>query len=185
MIPGVPAESTQFATLVALFAGVMTLIEYSSRTPVLIEFRDAPPYNKIRLLMLAVLVASLTAFMIGTAHSAAIPQAIFHMGTQVGSVLDVPYSPVRLMIQMLPDTMSSSAVDLMRAATALALAVAIIMITFAVLYFRGLGWPNRKTAFNVHTNLPMFDPTTGGDVVIRLKRGARINIFVGLLVPFI
>jgi len=33
-------------------------------------------------------------------------------------------------------------------------------------------------------NLPLFDPTTGGDVVTRLQRDGRINIIIGVLLPF-
>ena len=34
-------------------------------------------------------------------------------------------------------------------------------------------------------NLPLFDPTSGGDVLERLQRDARINIALGFLLPFI
>ena len=46
-------------------------------------------------------------------------------------------------------------------------------------------WPSRGRAFNVWTNLPTFDPTTGGDVVMRLQRDARVNIALGFLLPFL
>jgi len=36
----------------------------------------------------------------------------------------------------------------------------------------------------VWVNLPLFDPTTGGDVLQRLSRDARINIVLGFLLPF-
>jgi len=50
---------------------------------------------------------------------------------------------------------------------------------------RLLGWPTRNRAFNVWVNLPLFDPTAGGDVVHRLRRDARINIVLGVLLPFL
>ncbi len=46
-------------------------------------------------------------------------------------------------------------------------------------------WPAKTGAFNVWVNLPTFDPTTGGDVVTRLDRDARINIGLGFLLPFL
>jgi hypothetical protein len=49
---------------------------------------------------------------------------------------------------------------------------------------RALGWPSRLTSFNVWINLPTFDPTSGGDVVQRLRRDARFNIILGILLPF-
>jgi len=39
--------------------------------------------------------------------------------------------------------------------------------------------------FNVWINLPTFDPTAGNDVVLRLQRHARINIALGLVLPFL
>jgi hypothetical protein len=33
--------------------------------------------------------------------------------------------------------------------------------------------------------LPLFDPTSGGDVLFRLQRDARINITLGFLLPFL
>ena len=47
------------------------------------------------------------------------------------------------------------------------------------------GWPRRDRPFNVWVNLPTFDPTSGGDVVARLRRDARVNIAIGFLLPFI
>jgi hypothetical protein len=40
-------------------------------------------------------------------------------------------------------------------------------------------------AFNVRVNLPAFDPTADADVVDRLDRDARVNIALGVLLPFL
>ena len=48
-----------------------------------------------------------------------------------------------------------------------------------------LNWPIRKGAFNFWVNLPLFDPTAGGDVLRRLKRDAHVNIALGFLLPFV
>jgi hypothetical protein len=40
-------------------------------------------------------------------------------------------------------------------------------------------------AFNVRVNLPAFDPTADGGVVNRLDRDARVNIALGVLLPFL
>lgn len=58
------------------------------------------------------------------------------------------------------------------------------MVCFVFL-IRVLGWPTRNRVFNVWVNLPLFDPTTGGDVLDRLQRDARINIALGFLLPFL
>ena len=58
------------------------------------------------------------------------------------------------------------------------------MTAFLILV-RLLNWPARQGAFNVWVNLPLFDPTVGGDVIYRLHRDARVNIALGFLLPFI
>jgi len=40
-------------------------------------------------------------------------------------------------------------------------------------------------AFNVLVNLPAFDPTADGDGMDRLDRDARVNITLGVLLPFL
>ena len=48
MLPNVSADATQIVVLVAIFAAALTLFEYASSYPGLVEFRDAPPFNRIR-----------------------------------------------------------------------------------------------------------------------------------------
>ncbi len=48
-----------------------------------------------------------------------------------------------------------------------------------------MGWPQGAGGFNVWINLPTFDPTSGGDVVARLRRDARVNVAIGFLLPFL
>jgi len=63
--------------------------------------------------------------------------------------------------------------------------IALITVLSFLFVVRILGWPTGNGAFNVWINLPLFDPTTGGDVVYRLQRDGRINITIGVLLPFI
>ena len=48
ILPGTTADVSQIVTLVALFGAGLTFFEYSSTYPGLVEFRDAPPFNRIR-----------------------------------------------------------------------------------------------------------------------------------------
>ena len=61
VLPGVAADSTQISVLVALLAGFMTFVEYNSSFPSIVEFRDAPPFNRLRFasLFFSVLLLSL------------------------------------------------------------------------------------------------------------------------------
>ncbi len=44
--------------------------------------------------------------------------------------------------------------------------------------------PGEVVEADVWVNLPLFDPTTGGDVVTRLQRDAKLHIIAGVLLPF-
>jgi hypothetical protein len=52
LIPGTTPEGTQVVTLVALALGVFVGMEYAATYPGLVEFRDAPPFNRVRILTL-------------------------------------------------------------------------------------------------------------------------------------
>jgi hypothetical protein len=56
LLPGVGSDGKQMVALVAIFAGLLTFVEYNATYPGLIEFRDAAPYNRIRYLMLFAIV---------------------------------------------------------------------------------------------------------------------------------
>ena len=107
------------------------------------------------------------------------------LGNHLGAAIDVPYSPVRLVVLMLPEDMSVQHLILVRTTAAIAYMISLLTLIFFVLVMRLLGWPNRMGKFNVWVNLPTFDPTTGGDVVDRLQRDARFNIALGFLLPFL
>ena len=61
----------------------------------------------------------------------------------------------------------------------------LVSLAIFVIALKSGNWPSRGRAFNVWINLPTFDPTTGGDVVVRLQRDARVNIALGFLLPFL
>ena len=52
LLVGVTTDTKQMVSLVALFLGLLTFVEYNATYPSLVEFRDAPPFNRIRFLML-------------------------------------------------------------------------------------------------------------------------------------
>lgn len=184
MLPGVPSDTTQIVALVALFAAALTFFEYASTYPGLVEFRDAPPFNRLRFLSLFVTVLILSTIVRGQVLPTTLTTFIEALGNRLGEVIDVPYSPVRLVVLMLPDGMSLKHLILVRTTAGIAYMISLLTLVFFVVTMRAIGWPNRMGGFNVWINLPTFDPTTGGDVVDRLQRDARFNIALGFLLPF-
>ena len=185
LLPDTRPDSAQIVVLFALFAGLLTLVEYAARYPGLVEFRYAPPYNRLRFLALALTVLLLSLLWRGEVAPTSLTALIAALGGLFGAWLDFPYSPVRLMLLTLPASATAAEVAMLRAAAGLAAVVGLGMVAgFALLLWRS-NWPARRAAFNVWVNLPTFDPTAGGDVVVRLERDARTNIVVGVLLPFV
>ena len=184
MLPGVSTDTTQIVALVALFAAALTFFEYASTYPGLVEFRDAPPFNRLRFLSLFATVLLLSTIVRGQTEPSTLTQFIQEIGNKLGRAIDVPYSPVRLVVLMLPEDMDVSHIIMVRTAAGISYMISLLTLVVFVLVMRLIGWPSRMGTFNVWINLPTFDPTTGGDVVDRLNRDSRFNIALGFLLPF-
>lgn len=178
-------DSTQIIALVAIFAALFTIVEYSSSSPSLVEFRDAPPFNRVRFSALFATVLCLSVIFRGYETPSAITDYFQASGTQIGETIDFPYSPVRLMVLMMPVDTDPAVIQKLRDAAGLSYLISLISIVWFIILLRLHHWPRRGGAFNVWINLPTFDPTAGGDVVKRLQRDGRINTVLGFLLPFL
>lgn len=185
MLPGVTHDTTQIVALVALFAAALTFFEYASTYPGLVEFRDAPPFNRLRFLSLFASVLLLSAIVRGQTEPTTLSSFIEVLGNKLGEAIDVPYSPVRLVVLMLPPDMSLEHLILVRTSAGISYLISMLTLVMFILSMRLIGWPSRMGSFNVWINLPTFDPTTGGDVVERLQKDATFNISLGFLLPFL
>jgi hypothetical protein len=185
VLPGMTSDTAQIVTLIAIFGASLTFFEYASRYPGLIEFRDAPPFNRIRFASLLLTVVLLAILARGTADPTPITATVTQIGRNVGEVIDFPYSPVRLVVLMLPPGTDAGHVDLVRSSAGIAYLISLVTLGVFIILQRIRRWPLRNGAFNVWINLPTFDPTAGGDVVDRLERDARFNIALGFLLPFL
>ncbi len=185
ILPGIGTDTKQMVALVALFAGGLTFAEYNATFPSLVEFRDAPPFNRVRYLMLFAIVFTLSVATSANGSDAAFPRLFEALAMLVGHAMDFPYSPVRLATMMMTDGASESQVIAVRTAAGTAYILSLVSLAFFVLIFKLRGWPGRSQAFNVWVNLPTFEPTAGGDVVDRLERDARANLALGVLLPFL
>ncbi len=175
----------EIVALVALGAGLFTVVEYTSLSPSLVEFRDAPPFNRIRFLAAALSVFLLSVLLRDGAEAAPIAALVTTLGAGLGQLLDIPYSPVRLVMLTLPDGAPAALTDQVRASAALSYLLSLgSLVTFAGL-LRYRGWPMRSGHFNVWINLPTFDPTAGPDVIWRLRRDGQFNLVLGFLLPFV
>jgi len=185
MAPGISEDGAQVVVLVALAAAAMTMLEYTSSYPSLFEFRDAPPFNRIRFANLFFSVFLISVLVRHTVDPGQLTLLVTAVGDVVGRAIDFPYSPVRLVILMLPEDASMADVALVRSAAGLAFTISTAAVLIFLAIVRLTRWPMDSGSFNVWINLPTFDPTSGGDVVGRLSRDGRINVALGILLPFL
>lgn len=179
------SDGTQIIALVAIFAALFTIVEYSSSSPSLVEFRDAPPFNRTRFSALFATVLCLSVIFRGYQSPSILTEFFQQSGNQIGAAIDFPYSPVRLMVLTMPEGSDPRVIQRLRDAAGLSYMISMISIMWFIVLLRLHRWPRRDGAFNVWVNLPTFDPTAGGDVVQRLQRDGRINIILGFLLPFL
>jgi hypothetical protein len=185
LIGGTGIDGSQFVMLIALLAGGLVLMEYNSAYPSLIAFRHAPPYNRLRFVMIFLAVMTLCLMFRSASQPGTLTNIMGSLAMILGNVADFPYSPVRLAVLMLPIETPDTIVASVRVAAAVCYVMSLLMIGIFAVLVRVYGWPARNGAFNVWINLPMFDATSGGDVVNRLRGHARINLILGFLLPFL
>ena len=182
ILPATNPDTTQIVSFIALLAGLLTFVEYVSSHPSLIEFRDAAPFNRARFLsavVMVVLVSLLTSVLL--VGDDVFP-ALRSVSALCAAILDFPFAPLRLLTIAANDP---AQVGTVRLVGGLAFALALATVAGAYALMRLANWPNNRGAFNVLTNLPLFDPTSGGDVLDRLRRDAQLNLALGFLLPFV
>lgn len=185
LLANTTTDTTQIVALLAFIAAAFTVVEYYSSSPSLVEFRDAPPFNRVRFAALFATVFILTIILRGDTNPTTMTRFFDAVGADIGEAIDFPYSPVRLVVLMMPQSASQALIDQVRTAAGISYLVSMLSLASFVLMLRLRGWPMGSKGFNVWVNLPTFDPTAGGDVVDRLNRDAQFNLILGFLLPFI
>jgi hypothetical protein len=184
VLGGGSEAAREVVALFALLAFAFAALEYASAAPSLVEFRDAPPFNRLRASGLLVALLAVSLLLREGAGVSTGERLLRALAGRLGEALDRPLLPVGLLRAALGDGLDPARAEALRAAAGVAYLVSLGMAgTFALLLRRG-GWPTTR-AFNLWINLPQFDPTAGGDVVGRLGGEANLNLLLGVLLPFL
>jgi hypothetical protein len=184
VLPGTTPEGAELVILLALVLAIFTAIEYSSLYPAMIAFRDAPPFNRLRLFSLAIMLLALSLVASGE-NDAPLVIVLNALGAVFGQMLETLGSPMTAIIGYLPADGAVIPATQFNAMAGLALFIALAALSIFAVMLRLQKWPDPARAFNVWINLPTFDPTAGGDVINRLMRNARVNAILGFIIAFI
>lgn len=185
LLPVLTPEGPQVMILITIFAALFIFSEYSSTYPGLIEFRDAAPFNRVRIIGLFFTLFLLSLVAITPHGNATLVLIVNATGLVLAHSLDFAYSPLWLLEHFLPENATQSDLTMLRTMGGLSFLIGILTLSIFAILMRLGNWPSRDHSFNVWINLPTFDPTTGGDVVRRLVRVSRLNYITGLVLPFI
>ena len=185
LLPVQSQDGAQIVALVAIFAAIFTIVEYSVISPSFIEFRSAPPFNRLRFFALYATVLALSLILRGNEAPSTLTRLMQLLGERIGGTLDFPFSPVRLIVLMMPQNTDPEVLSTVAICAGIAYFVSLLSIVAFGVLLRFHHWPKRTESFNVWVNLPMFDPTSGGDVVARLNRDCQVNLILGFLLPFV
>ena len=147
LLPGVSTDAKQMVALVALFVGALTFVEYNAAYPGLVEFRDAPPFNRTRFGLLALTVLCLSAIERGRVLPTALTDFLTALGHLVGMAMDFPYSPVRLATLMMANGASEAQVASVRTAAGMAYLISLISLAIFLIALKSGNWPARGRAF--------------------------------------
>ncbi len=129
MLPNLVADSTQITVLVAILASFLTFVEYNTNFPSIVEFRDAPPFNRLRFAALLTTVLTLSAILKGQNDPTLLTNALTSLGLILGNAIDFPYSPVRLVVLMLPIETEPELVSTVRTAAGISYLVSLMAMT--------------------------------------------------------
>jgi len=185
LLPVANSDASPLVMLLAMFAAVFVFIEYYSSYPSLVEFRDAPPFNRVRFISLFLTIFLLCLVFQGQSTPSTLSKFVGAVGLLIGQAINFPFSPINLVEQMLPENASHQSHLLIRAIAGLSYLISLLTLAVFVMLLKLQGWPSETKPFNVWVNLPTFDPSTSSDVVSRLKRDARVNIIMGFILPFL
>ena len=185
LLPTPTPDKAQTVILVGFCIGLFVIFEYLATYPSFVEFRDAPPYNRIRFVSLFLTVLLLTLVWRSTVVQNVATNYIVAIGAVIGDAIDFQYSPVRLVMGMFSGEGGAASAELIRICAGIAYLISLLSLVGFVIMTRLKGWPSPGRSLNVWVNLPTFDPTAGGDVVKRLIRDSRLNVLLGFLLPFV
>ena len=185
LLPGITPAARDTALVFALIGAALTLFEYGSSHPGLVEFRYAPPFNRIRFISLFVTVLCLALILRNEVSPGDVTRVVFRIGDLIGRAMDFPASPVQLLTGLLTNDGAAANTAVVRAAAGIAYVVSLLSLAVFAISIRVAAWPLGSGPFNIWVNLPTFDPAESFDVEDRLMRDARVNVIFGFTLPFL
>jgi len=185
LLPNASQAAQEISLIIGGIAGAFTLFEYASSHPGLVDFRFAPPYNRIRFVTFATQVLALIFLCRAVSGADPFSPTIIDYANRAVAVTDIPLSPVRVAVAMIGEDEGDTFNSLLAKAAAVSFVISFASFLFFAVTLWLFRWPVGRDNFNLWVNLPTFEPTSGRDVERRLFRDGTANILFGLGLPFV
>lgn len=185
LLPDVAVGTQEIILIVAAIAAAFTIFEYASTHPGLIDFRFAPPYNRMRFVSFVLVVLAVSFVARASAGLDSFSSDVLDLADAAVAIAMFPGSPAEVAV----DALAGEAEPEFRLLIARVASVTFLS-TFALLTAFGallwiLRWPVARRDFNLWLNLPTFTPGNVRDVERRLFRDARVNIVAGFALIYL
>ena len=184
MLPDISPNSADLAILSAAIAAAFVIFEYGFKSPSLIEFRFAAPYNRFRIAILAALLLT-----IGFAFRADLVPS--DSTTVIGGVAVATFdfwtfagSPLHFFMELTTASTVESQ-HILGKASALALSVTVLGVFGFGASMWLFNWPLGREKFNLWTNMPTFDVSKEDETEASLRQCALMSTIIGLTLPYL
>ena len=176
LLPDISRTSQELALIIGIIFGGFTLFEYVSESPGFVDFRFAPPYNRLRIALLASQLIIVSILMRALESGADMFPIINGWAERAVDATHIPFGPVDIAMRAM-DTASNPVVQFVFAYSFAHTLLGTLLIIFILLFFR---WPVDRASFNLWVNLPAFQPMEHLQAERRLRRDALFNILFGI-----
>lgn len=181
ILPNTTLNARELSLIAGGVVAAFTIFEYAAKSPGFVDFRFAPPYNRMRVGIIACELL-LVAFYY---RDLALGGPMVEFGARFAVLAELPGSPVRMTLAMFTDTLTPGQLSRLGIVMSLAMVTAIgLSIIFALLLWVSR-WPVDRVGFNLWVNMPNFEPTEVGKTERRLYRDGILNILFAPLVLFV
>lgn len=183
MLPSVSQAAQEISLIVGAIIGAFTMFEYASSHPGLVDFRFAPPYNRIRFITFCVLIVALIFLCRETSSSQSLQ--MLQIADSASNLVNFPLSPVNTTVALIGEGASEEHKLLLLRALSLSFLITFVSFAFFALLLWFFRWPVGREKFNLWANLPTFEPSSGRDVERRMMRDGFANILIGICTPYL
>jgi len=180
ILPDSTLNARELSMIAGGVVGAFTIFEYAAKSPGFVDFRFAPPYNRMRVAIIASELLVIAFYY----RDLPLGGSIIDFGEQVSALATLPGSPVRMTLDMFANTLTPGQLSRLGTAMSLAMVLALGLATLFAILLWVSRWPVDRAGFNLWVNMPNFEPSEVGRTERRLYRDGMLNILFAPLILY-